>query len=117
MPPVCGGRSPDAELAARLGFLEFPASDHLDHAEGQLAVAHALGGGSDDAAVGTDVEAGDELALERLPLQQARLVAVANVAGVVADVLADRPPLFAERGRRCGLVPRGLLVDHQRGHR
>ena len=100
-------RVADAELAAGLRLLELPAAHHLHHAQRQLAVAHAFRRGPDDASARSDVESRHELSLQRLPFLQPLLVAVADLAGVAADVVADQPTLLA-RGRRVSFDGQGL---------
>ena len=104
-------RVADAELAAGLRLLELPAAHHLHHAQRQLAVAHAFRRGPDDASARSDVESRHELSLQRLPFLQPLLVAVADLAGVAADVIADQPPLLARGRRRSRFVHGGLLLD------
>src|SRR5689334_24329502 len=97
-------RIPDAQLGAGLRLLELPSAHDLHHAQREFAIAEAVGGGADDVAVRSDVEARNELALQRLPFLKSLLVAVANLASVVADVLADESTFLAGWSGRSRLV-------------
>src|SRR5207253_6988237 len=105
----------DAQLATGLRLVELPAADDLHHADGQLAVAETVRGGADHPPPGPDVEARDHLALQRLPLGEAPLVAVLDVARVVPDVFADRATLLPGRSGRRRFRRCLLLDDHRPG--
>src|SRR5258706_16107259 len=79
----------------------------------QLAVAHSVGGRAHHAPARADVESRHQLSLQRLALVQPLLVAVADLASVVADVVADDPAFFACRSRR-EVLSGGVLLDRDR---
>src|SRR5204863_929074 len=79
----------DAQLAARDGLLELELPHRVQDAEDQLPVADPVSAGADHPATRTDVEPGDQLPLQGRPLRQPLLVALADGAAVLHDVLAD----------------------------
>ena len=98
-----GLRQATASRACREASLAFTTAPSTDLGDVSVAARRS----ADDASIRADVEARDQLPLERLSVVYAFLVALTDFGRLIADVFADRTPRTPLRSGSYSLRPSG----------